>query len=220
MKTLTLTRLTLLIHISCFLYFLFIIFSDLINIESESLLHLQFLSALILGLPLYFDLSFLLYMLYSSSIFILSCAIFSFSKGRFLIPAIAVLVSGFIWSGFLLLNGSIAIGLIQPAAKQPPLHLNHEEIWQTFNIMLRVAARGSEMIGAIWVLLVALLLPSNHVSLKVTKLITSLIVVISACAYFERSELFSSLFDSLLILWFLCMYFSFPYAYKYWKSNS
>lgn len=221
MKTLTLTRLTLLVHAACFAYGLIIMLSSLHSFQSENLFNFNIINTLILSSALNIDLHFLIYLVYSSSIFILSGTLFFLSKNKSITLAIATLATGSIWSSFLLLHGGIAIGLTQQVIGISSLNpLTNGQVWHTFEVMLNIAAKGNEIIGAIWVLLVALLLPSNNVSLKVTKLITSLIVVISACAYFERSELFSSLFDLLLILWFLCMYFSFPYAYKYWKSNS
>ncbi|USD68048.1 hypothetical protein [Vibrio sp. SCSIO 43136] len=219
MNTSTMVRLALLVNCACFGYGIGLLLTKFSYLQDEQYTEQQVLERILLDSAYFSSWHIVIYLVFGLSLLSLTINLFITAKKHSPHLATGLLVMGGIWSGFMLLSGGLAIELLNQVADIYPNDPEFgTQIWITGQLLLESIGGGNELIGAVWVALIALLLPKHKGLSTLTKWLGLLIAATGTGTLFDSTETLASLFGITLIIWFLLLYCVSPNVIAAWKQ--
>lgn len=202
------------INLACFSIGLVLLFCHFDYMTDSQISPEQVLASLLLDVILFLSWHVIVYFVYGLSLLLLTISIFMLAVKREPEKAIAVLVVGALWSGFMLISGGVSVETIHKVAELYP-HNSEAAIhlWLTMKVVLESVGGGNELIGAVWVLLVSQLFNGTNYWLKATRNAGFLIAIVGLGTLLDKSEVCTSLFGVSLLLWFVLLFKALPVAF-------
>ncbi|MHA2938191.1 hypothetical protein ACXJY6_07815 [Vibrio sp. RC27] len=204
----------LVVNLVCFAYGFALLVGNFTYLDGPFNHSHTILESLLSDVYLYISWNVAIYFVYGISLFVLSLSFFNLTRKVSPDVAIAMLIIGSIWSGFMLLSGGISIEAIHQISKLYPENSQAAiDLWLMLGVIQESVGGGNELVGSIWISLVSLLLVAEDKLSRTTKWIGFSIAIIGLGTLVESGDVFASLFGVAFIAWFLLMIKVLPLAF-------